>query len=79
MGATDFRPLIPDNSQPTKTIQNGLQRFVLVSLQIGIVYPQNELPAGLASEQPIEQCGPHAANVQVTGWTGSKAAANRHA
>ena len=70
--ATHFRALIPLDAQPAKAVQNGLQGRRHVALLVGIVDPQHEMAAVLAGEEPIEQRRAHAANVQVSGRTGSK-------
>ena len=47
-----------------------------IPLLIRVVDAQDELAAVLAGKQPIEQGGPHAADVQVTGRAGSKPCTN---
>jgi hypothetical protein len=59
-------------------VQNGRERRLDVSLLIGVVDPQQELPAMPPREQPIEQRRPHAADVKIPGRAGSKSSANSH-
>ena len=74
----DFRPFVPIEAEPVQAVQNRRERFVDVPLRIGVVDPQNELPALPFGEQPIEQRRPHAADVQVAGRAGSEASADGH-
>ena len=69
------RPLVPVDSQPAQPVEDRLQRLLDVPLLIGVVDPQDELPAVLPGQQPIEQRGPHAADVQVSGRAGGEAGA----
>src|SRR6056297_390187 len=71
-----FRAFVPIHPQPTEAIENWLQSFLYIALLIGIVNPQNELPARLLGKNPVEQRRTNAANVQVTGRTGSKTCAD---
>ena len=71
-----FRPLVPVDAQPAEAVEDRLQRLLDVPLLIGVVDPQDELPAVLPGEQPIEQRGANPANVQVSGRTGSEAGAD---
>ena len=59
-------------------MQNRRERFVDVALGVGVVDPQDELAALPFGKQPIEERGPHAADVQVAGRARSKARANGH-
>ena len=59
-------------------VENRLQRLLHVPLLVGVVDPQNELPAVLPGKEPIEQRSAYAANVQISGRAGSEAGANGH-
>ena len=61
-----------------QAVEDRLQRLVDVPLLVGVVDPQDELPAVLPGEEPIEQRGANAADVQVSGRTGSESGANGH-
>ena len=72
------RPFIPIDAQPLETIDDRPQGLGDVPPRVGIVNPQQKLPAVLPGIEPIEQRGPHAADVQVAGGTRSEAGANGH-
>ena len=78
IGTVGSRPFVPVDSQPLEPVENRLQCFGNVPFRIGIVDPQNELPTGLSSQQPIKKRGANAANVEIAGWTGSKSGTNCH-
>ncbi len=63
--AAYFGAFVPVDTQPAKPVQDRSQRFVHISLLIGIVDAKNELPAGLSGEQPIEQRRSHASDMKV--------------
>jgi len=46
---------------------NRSRRFLRIARFIGVFDPQNEFAAVMACEEPIEQRGPRAADVQITG------------
>src|SRR5205807_10379580 len=75
----DLGALVPGKADPLQTVQDGSQRFLDVALGVGVVDAKQELPAVLASEQPVEQGRPHAADVQVAGGTGGKTRASHGA
>ena len=70
-------PFVPIDAQPMQAVEDRLQRLLDVPLLVGVVDPQNELAAMLPGEQPIEQRGPDAANVQISGRTGSEIGCGR--
>ena len=74
----DSRAFVPVDPQPVQAVEDRLQRLFDVPLLIGVVDPQDELPAVLPGEKPIEQRGADAANVQIAGGTGSESGANGH-
>jgi hypothetical protein len=78
MRPTDFGALIPIEPEPAESVQNWGEGRFDVPLLIGIVDPQQELPAVLAGEKPIEQRRPHAADVKIAGGAGSESRADSH-
>src|SRR6187549_366450 len=65
VGAADLGPLVPIEPEPAEAVEDRLQRLGDVALLIGIVDAQQELPAALAREQPIEQRRPDTPDVQI--------------
>ena len=63
--APDLRALVPVQAQPTEAVEDRTQGLARVSPLIGIVDAQDEPPAVAAGEEPVEQRGAHAADVQV--------------
>ena len=78
MRAANLGAFVPVDAQPAEAVEDRLQGLVDVPLLIGVVDPQDELPAVRAGEQPAEQGRADPADVQVAGRTGSKSRANRH-
>ena len=70
--------LRPSRFPASEALQNGRQRPLDVALRVGVVDPQQELAAMPPGEQPIDQGRADAADVQITGRTGSKTGADRH-
>ena len=50
----------------------------MVTLLVGVVDPEDELPAVVAGEEPVEESRPHAADVKVTGGAGGEAGTDAH-
>ena len=73
------RPLVPVDPQPPQPIENRLERLVDVASDVSVVDPQDELPAVLPGEKPVEQRRANPADMQVAGGTGGEAGANSHA
>src|SRR5262245_38863640 len=71
--------LIPLHSHPSKSVQDGLQCLLAMTLLIGIIDAQQELTAVAPSKQPIENRRAHTANMQVTGRARSKSRPYGHA
>ena len=72
-------PLVPIEPEPAKAVEDRLQGLLEVALPVGVVDAQDELPAVPPREQPVEQGGPHAADVQVAGRAGREPRADAHA
>ena len=78
VGTADLGTLVPIHSQPAKSVQDGLNRFVHVSLSVGVIDAKDEMAARLSGQEPIEQSRADAADVQVTGGAGSESGTNGH-
>ena len=74
----DFRPFVPIDPNPAKTIENAADGIVDVPLLIGIVDSQDELAAVVSRQQPVEQSGPNPADVQKAGRAGGESSAYSH-
>jgi hypothetical protein len=72
----DVRAFVPIDAQPAEAVQDRGERFVDVSLRVGVVDPQNELAAVPAGEQPVEERRAHAADVQIAGGARGEASAD---
>ena len=73
----NLRSLVPFQPEPSEAVKNRLQRLRHIPLLVGIVDSQQELAAMLPREKPIEKRGPHSADMQIAGRTGSESSANR--
>ena len=76
MRSLHLGPLVPVEPQPAKAVEDRLQGLLDVALPVRVVDAQDELAAVPPREQPVEQGGAHAADVQVTGRAGCEPRAN---
>src|SRR5262249_36966417 len=60
---------VPIDSEPTEPIEYWGQRLGDIAFLVGVIDSENELAAVPTGKQPVEERRPHAANMQVTGWT----------
>ena len=74
----DFRPFVPVDPDPAKTVQDPLDGIIDVPLLVGVVDPKDELAAMMPGQQPVEQSCPHPADVQETGRAGGESGAYTH-
>src|SRR5262249_49074573 len=79
MGSAYLGAFVPVEAEPAEAVEDRLQRLRHVTLLIRVVDTENELTAVLAGVEPVEQGGANAADVEETGWTGSKACADHEA
>jgi len=82
--AIDVEPLglvvgtfVPVEIEPFHGIQNRLDGCFGGAFDIGVFDSEDEFPSAIAREKPVEQGGPRAAYVQVSGRTGRKTGNNR--
>src|SRR5262245_11004046 len=71
-------PFVPVEAQPLEAVENRLEGLGHVPLGIGIVDPQQELPAVLPGKEPIKERRADAADMQIAGRTGSEAGTDGH-
>ena len=77
MRPADLGPFVPVQAEPAEAVEDRLQRRLgHVPLLVGVVDAEDELPAVLAGEQPVEQGRADAADVQVAGRAGGEAGAD---
>src|SRR5262249_37974876 len=74
----DLWAFVPGDAEPAEAVEDWLKRLGLVALGIGVVDAEDELSALLPGEQPVEQRGAYAADVQIAGGTGGEAGAHGH-
>ena len=76
--AADAGAFVPMDAEPAKAVEDRLQRFGAIALGVGVIDAQDELAAMFPGEEPVEQGGANAADVQIAGGTRSKAGAYGH-
>jgi hypothetical protein len=76
MRSADFGSFVPIDAEPAEAVQNRGQRRLDIPLLIGVVDPQEKLPAVLPGEEPVEERRANAADVQEAGGTGSETSAD---
>jgi hypothetical protein len=58
--------LVPGDAEPGESIQDDAGVLLGAALAIGILDPQHMGAAGMAGEQPVEQCRARAADMEVS-------------
>ena len=67
MRSADLRAFVPGQSQPAHAVEDALHHLVGRPLHVGVLDTQDERPAGAPREQPVEESGAGAADVEVAG------------
>jgi len=70
-------PYAPVEAEPPQTVENPVHHRIRGSLDVSVFDPQDEDAAVPAGEQPVEERGACAANVEVAGRRGSETNARR--
>ena len=65
--------VVPIQAEPGKPIEDGLDRSLRGAFAVGVLDPQQHLPAAPAGIEPVEQGGARAADMQEARGRGSKA------
>ena len=77
--ALEVGALIPGNAQPLETIQNDPGVLFGASLPVGILDAEDVGASSMPGIQPVEESGPSASDMEVTGGGGSETdARSRH-
>src|SRR5690606_13554185 len=77
MGLVD-RAFVVVHAQPGHRLEDRVDRRLGTALAVGVLDPQDELPAAATRLQPAVQRGARAADVQVTGGAGGETGAAGH-
>src|SRR5262249_10355523 len=72
------RALVPVEPEPPEALQVLVHRCLSRSLPVGVLEPEHETAGVMTREEPVEQGGSRAADVQVARRTGRKAGTDRH-
>ena len=76
--AADVGPFVPVHAEPAHPLQDAVDHLVRRSLGVGVLDAQHEHAALAAGEEPVEQRGAGAADVQVTGGRWGETYANHN-
>ena len=71
--AADIRPFVPVEAEPAQAVEDAVDHLLRRSLGVGVLDAQHEHAAVAAREQPVEERGARAADVEVAGGRGSEA------
>src|SRR5262249_27327355 len=63
---------VPIQAEPGEPIEEGLDRSLRGALAVGVLDPQQHLPAAPAGIEPVEQRGARAPDMQKARWRRSK-------
>ena len=74
----ETRLAVPLDPEPAERALDLLHRFRDLTTRVGVLDPQQALPAPAASEEPVEQERPHPADVEEAGRARCHADANAH-
>src|SRR5260221_13770705 len=76
---SDLAALLQNKPQPAEGRQNRPEGGLLIAGLVGVVDPQDELPAAMPGPEPVEEGRAHAPDVHVTGGAGGETGADdRH-
>jgi hypothetical protein len=70
MRAADNRPLVPIQAEPAHAVEDAVDHLGGGSIGVSVLDPQHEDAAMPARQQPVEERGAGATDVQVTGRRG---------
>ena len=73
VGAADARALVPVEPQPAQPVEDAVHHLGRRALDVGVLDAQDEGAAVPAREEPVEERGAGAADVQVAGGGGREA------
>src|SRR5260221_9317739 len=63
---------VPIQAEPGESIEDGLDRSLRGALAVGVLDPQQHLPAAPAGIEPVEQRGARPPDMQKARWRTSK-------
>ena len=66
------RALVPVEAEPAHAFQDAFDHGLGGALEVGVLDAEDEGAAGVAGEEPVEERGAGATNVQVAGGRGSE-------
>src|SRR5207248_8700034 len=72
-GALEHELVVPVEAEPGQTVEDDAGVLFGGALLIRVLDPQQELPAGMARVQPVEERGARTADVQVACRGGGEA------
>ncbi len=75
-GSADFWAFIPLEAEPAEAFEDDLDGLLSVAGFVGVFDAEDEGAAAMAGEEPVEEGGSGAADVQVTGGGGGEANAD---
>ena len=67
IGALVHDLLIPGESEPVQPFEDGPSRGLSAPRAVGVFDPEQEIAAEMTGVEPVEECGPGPADVQVAG------------
>src|SRR5205823_11566826 len=70
------RPLVPVELEPAQRVDDEVDVLLGGARAVGVLDPHQKGAAVVARVEPVEERGPRAAHVQMTGGTGREAHAN---
>ena len=76
--ALEHGTFIPIETQPAKSSQDGLGMLRVGSVAVGILDAEDEHASMVPREQPVEEGGAGAADMEVARGRGSEPSAYRH-
>ena len=70
--------LVPLQPEPPQAVEDALEPVVLAADRVGVLVPEQEATALAAREEPVEECGAGAADVERAGRRRAEARPGRH-
>src|SRR5581483_7651380 len=75
--SADRRTFVPIKTEPAQAVENSVDHIRRGSFDVGVFDAEDEHAAMAPREQPVEQRGARAADVEVTGWGWSESNADQ--
>src|SRR5439155_7275839 len=75
--SADVGPFVPVQPEPPQAVENAFDHLGRRAFDVGVFDTEDERAAMPAREEPVEERGARAADVQIAGWRGGESYADQ--